>query len=263
MTSQRTRKRTKGGIILNNINWNELREEYIRGGITQGELAERYGISAGSLRRRAAAEGWCAMRRSRESGSQEDAAAVSARVSRHLALTDRVLEIIARALEDEEELYRHVEFVKSSSGSEFICERQQAIDEERTGRIVKIMGELFEQQRMILGIHEYKDELTAAKLEQEERLAMSKLAQDERLTMSKLSQDERLTGNKLAQDERITESKLRCQTDLAQRQNVLAERKLELELLKLEGGTGGTDPGADGFLAALGLAGDDVIHEQP
>ena len=25
------------------INWNELREEYIRGGITQGALAERYG----------------------------------------------------------------------------------------------------------------------------------------------------------------------------------------------------------------------------
>lgn len=237
---------------MSNINWNELREEYIRGGITQGALAERYGIPAGSLRRRAAAEGWRAMRKSRESGLQEDPAAVSARVARQLALTDRMLEILARALEDDDELYRHVEFAKSTSGSEYFCERLQAIDEERAGRMVRLMGELFEQQRIILGIHDYKDELTAAKLEQDERMSANKLAQDERLTLSKLAQDERLNA-----------SKLEYQTALAERQNSIAERKLELELFKLEGGTGAPDPEADGFLAALGLNGDEAIYEQP
>ena len=215
---------------MNNINWNELREEYIRGGITQGALAERYGIPAGSLRRRAAAEGWRAMRKSRESGQQEDPAAVSARAARQLALTDRMLEILTNALEDDDELYRHVEFSKSTSGGEFYCERLQAIDEERAARIVRLMGELFEQQRIILGVHEYKDELTAAKL---------------------------------AQDERFNFSKLEYQTALAERQNSIAERKLELELFKLEGGAGTPDPAADGFLAALGLTGDEPLYEQP
>jgi len=237
---------------MSNINWNELREEYIRGGITQGALAERYGIPAGSLRRRAAAEGWCTMRKSRESGLQEDPAAVSARVARQLALTDRVLELLTRALEDDGELYRHVEFAKSTSGSEFHCGQLQALDEERAGRIVKLMGELFEQQRIILGIHDYKDELAAAKL-----------AQDERLTMSKLAQDERLSSGKLEQDERLTMSKLEYQTNLAERQNSIAERKLELELIKLEGGAGAPDPGADGFLAALGMTGAEALYEQP
>jgi len=205
------------------INWNELREEYIRGGITQGALAERYGIPAGSLRRRAAAEGWRAMRKSRESGLQEDSAAISARVARQLALTDRMMELLGRALEDDDELFRHVEFAKSTSGSEYYCQRLQSIDEERAGRMVRLMGELFEQQRIILGIHEYKDELSAAKLEQDERLALSKL----------------------------------------EYQNSLAERKLELELFKLEGSCGDIDPQADGFLAALGMTGDEPIHDQP
>ncbi len=211
------------------INWNELREEYIRGGITQGALAERYGIPAGSLRRRAAAEGWRAMRKSRESGLQEDSAAISARVARQLALTDRMVELLGRALEDDDELYRHVEFAKSTSGSEYHCQRLQSIDEERAGRMVKIMGELFEQQRIILGIHEYKDELSAAKLEQDERLALSKLE---------------------------------YQNTLAERQNSLAERKLELELFKLEGSCTEIDPQADGFLAALGMTGDEPIHDR-
>lgn len=216
------------------INWNELREEYIRGGITQSALAERYGIPVGSLRRRAAAEGWCAMRRSRESGLQEDNSAVSARVARQLALTDRMVELLTRALEDDDELYRHVDFARSTSGSEYHCQRLQSINEDRAARMVKLMGELFEQQRIILGIHEYKDELSAAKLEQDERLTMSKLAQDERLTASKLEY-----------------------------QNALAERKLELEMFKLEGSCGGTDIPDDGFLAALGLMGDEPVHDRP
>jgi len=120
---------------MKNIDWNRLREEYVRGGITQGELAERYGIPAGSLRRRAAAEGWRAMRTSRETGMQEAPAAVAARVSRQLALTDRMLELLTNALADDDELYRHVEFAKSTAGSEFFCERLSAFAEERAARI--------------------------------------------------------------------------------------------------------------------------------
>lgn len=212
---------------MNTVNWHLLREEYLQGGVTQSELARRHGVPVGSLRRRAAAEGWCSMRKSRESGLQEDTPAVSSRVAAQLALTDRMVTILTRALEDDAELYRHV---KSTSGGDFSCEQLPALDEERAGRIVKLMGELFEQQRIILGKHEYKDELSAAKL---------------------------------AQDERLANSKLDYQNALAERQNSLAERKLELELLKLEGLSGGTDPEADGFLAALGMTGDESLYEQP
>ncbi len=204
------------------INWNDIREEYIRGGITQGALADKYGIPAGSLRRRAAAEGWRTARKARECSSHESSA-VSSRIDRQLALTDRMLELISKSLEDGDQLYRHVDFVKSTSGPEYVCQRLDAFDEERAGRLVRLMSELFEQQRIILGIHEYKDELTAAKLEQ-----------DERLTMTKLNH-----------------------------QTTLAERKLELELYKIDGGSDAVDPAADGFLAALGITEDVAVYEQP
>lgn len=211
-------------------NWNQIREDYLRGGITQGALAEKYGIPAGSLRRRAAAEGWREARKAREYDTRPDSAQTAARVARQLALTDRLLDVISRALEDDDELYRHVEYAKGSEGYDFACKRLDAIDEERTGRIVKLAGELIGLQRMILGIHDYKDELTAAKLEQ-----------DERLTISKLDRQEAI----------------------AERQNSIAERKLELELYKLEGSDKEIDPAADGFLAALGLAEDVTLYEQP
>ncbi len=211
-------------------NWNQIREEYLRGGITQGALAEKHGIPAGSLRRRAAAEGWTEARKAREYDTRPDSAQTAARVARQLALTDRLMDIVSRALEDEDELYLHVEYAKGSGGYNYDCQKLAALDEERTGRFVKLAAELIDLQRTILGIHDYKDELTAAKLEQ-----------DERLTLSKLDR----------------------QAVIAERQNSIAERKLELELYKLEGAEKETDPAADGFLAALGLAEDVSLYEQP
>lgn len=203
--------------------WNEIREEYILGGVTQKALADRHGISVASLRRRAAEEGWTGKRATLSAGRTDAQAAADVRRTRQLALTDRLLAAVSRALEDEDELYRHVEFAKSTSGSEFICERLQALDEERLARYVRLTTELFEQQRIILGIHDYRDELSAAKLEQDERLTLDKL----------------------------------------ERQTELANRKLELELIKLEGASG-TQDDSDGFLAALGLESEDKgEYERP
>lgn len=45
----------KGGIT---VDWNTLKAEYIAGGISYRELAEKYGVSQSTLRQRAAREKW-------------------------------------------------------------------------------------------------------------------------------------------------------------------------------------------------------------
>lgn len=46
---------TKGGIT---VDWNTLKAEYIAGGVSYRELAEKYGVSQSTLRQRAAREKW-------------------------------------------------------------------------------------------------------------------------------------------------------------------------------------------------------------
>lgn len=79
-------------------NWNEIKAEYVRGGITQKALAEKHGVSAGTLRHKAAAEGWRAQRQLQESG-QITRAEISDRKTKQLELIDRALDIIADAFE--------------------------------------------------------------------------------------------------------------------------------------------------------------------
>ena len=40
------------------MNWRKIKAEYIAGGISQRKLAEKYGVSASNLMRRASREGW-------------------------------------------------------------------------------------------------------------------------------------------------------------------------------------------------------------
>ncbi|MBQ4313315.1 MAG: hypothetical protein IJC18_03795 [Clostridia bacterium] len=156
--------------------WSEIREQYARGGITQHELAEKYDVPLGSLRRRAAKEGWSRLREQRRSSTTtSDSSAKHTRISMQLAVTDRLLEIIAGALEKEDELYYHVAFAKSSDGSEFVAQRLPMLNDERLGRIVKALSDIFTLQRMVLGIHDYKDELSALKIEKDSHLASRKL----------------------------------------------------------------------------------------
>ena len=189
--------------------WKEARERYAEGGMTQAELAKELQLPLGTLRRRAAQEQWSKLR---SAGHEGGVSARKMRMNRQLSLTDRMLDIIETALNDEDELFGHVEFCKSTSGSEFICERLRFLNDERFARLVKTAADVFELQRNVLEIHDYKDEVSAQK-------------------------------NKM--DVQLAENKLRQQTELA-------ERKLELELLKLERSQE-TGCAQDDFLFALGL----------
>ncbi len=202
--------------------WREARDCYTKGGITQKELAEKFGLSVSSLRKRAAAEKWSELKRAQtEAGFRVDAPVRGMRVSRQLRMTDRMLDIVENALNSEDELFGWVEFWKSTAGGEFACERLRFLNDERFGRLIRTAADIFELQRTVLEIHEYKDEVSAQKYKNDAQLAQSKLKQ----------------------------------------QTELAERRLELELLKLERNQDtGCEP--DGFLSALGLADGEEENEQ-
>lgn len=44
-------------------NWKKIKAEYIKGGISQQKLADKYGIPYGTLHRRVLLEGWSEKRR--------------------------------------------------------------------------------------------------------------------------------------------------------------------------------------------------------
>ena len=53
----------KGGIaVVDGINWNEIKAEYIAGGTTYSELAAKFNISHSTLRKKAAKEQWSEQR---------------------------------------------------------------------------------------------------------------------------------------------------------------------------------------------------------
>ncbi len=167
--------------------WSQARERYIKGGITQHELSRLYGLPLGSLRKRASAEGWSAQRSGRASGDATgDPSAKNLRIARQLELTDKLMEIIERAIGDEDELYGWVEFWKTTSTGEFVAERLKYLNDERLGRLIKAAGDVFGLQREVLGIHDYRDELSARKLESDADIARSKLLQQAQIAGRKL-----------------------------------------------------------------------------
>ena len=52
-------------------NWKKIKAEYIRGGISQQKLADKYGVSLSTIERRAQLEKWTELRRAREGKAAE------------------------------------------------------------------------------------------------------------------------------------------------------------------------------------------------
>ena len=53
------------------VNWRKIKAEYIAGGISQSKLAEKHGIAAGTLRKRAFEEQWGAKRKATEAETEQ------------------------------------------------------------------------------------------------------------------------------------------------------------------------------------------------
>lgn len=175
--------------------WTEAKEHYISGGITQRELSQMYELPLGAVRKRASQEGWVRMRGERLKSEEKASSPAESRAERQLALTDRLMDIIEAFFNSDDELFSWTEVRKSGSESCFVTERLQQLNDARAARMVKLAEEVIDLQRRIMGIPDYRDELSARKLHS---------------------------------DSEFADRKLRQQTELA-------SRKLELEFLKLEG----------------------------
>lgn len=143
-------------------NWSRIKKAYIAGEGSLGQLAERFGLSYETVRRRAAKEKWKAQRT-----GWSDPAIV---LERQMSITSRLLDIVGTALDDPDEPYLWIEPVKSASGG-FSAERLQALNENRLSKLVRLLADIFEMQYAALQIPRYKErhdaENAAKKLELE------------------------------------------------------------------------------------------------
>ena len=89
--------------------WVKIRADYVSGGVSYSELAERHGVPLGSIKRHAAQEGWAAQRTEAESNRyqksvrkviERKAEHEADRLTRILALSDTLLEKAERAAKE-------------------------------------------------------------------------------------------------------------------------------------------------------------------
>ncbi len=164
--------------------WKNARETYAQGGCTHRELSERFDLPLSTLRRKAAAEHWSRLRKQRSGvGSIDTQWSADVQQSSRLSLTDRLMAVLSRVLENDEELYSYAEPQKNGG---YLVERLSIINLDRLIKLTKLTADLFELQRTALGLHDYKDELSALKLEQDKELSSRKLEQELLLSTKKL-----------------------------------------------------------------------------
>lgn len=96
----------KGGFT---VDWNTLKAEYIAGGVSYRELAEKHGVSESTLRKRAAKEHWSELRNKAGTATEqkivdktaEDSANKAVELSTRIDdIADKLLDKIERAVDE-------------------------------------------------------------------------------------------------------------------------------------------------------------------
>lgn len=96
----------KGGI---SVDWNKLKAEYIAGGTSYRKLAEKYGVSESTLRKRAAKEHWSELRNKAgtkteqkiiEKTSEKSAKKAISKEQKINAIADKLLDKIEKAVDE-------------------------------------------------------------------------------------------------------------------------------------------------------------------
>ena len=122
--------------------------------------------SASIAKRRIKTESW----RSREQQRH---------LKRQLAVTDKLLDVVDKALADERELYRYIQSTKSAGAVETLCEERELLNEERLAKLVKALSDLIGIQHEILAVPLFKEkhdaDNTRAKLESDRDIALRKI----------------------------------------------------------------------------------------
>ena len=76
--------------------WNKIKEEYIRGGVSYRKLAEKYGVSFSTLRKVASKENWTDLRN--KAGAKRDSKIVESIASQEAKRVDKVNSIADKLL---------------------------------------------------------------------------------------------------------------------------------------------------------------------
>lgn len=112
--------------------WGKLENEYVSGRASYRELAKKYGLSASTIARHGSKDDWPSKRerfatkthaRAREKASAKKAAREAEAMSRVDRLAGRLMDELEKALDDGEQLYRHLD-KSPSAGLEEITLRK-------------------------------------------------------------------------------------------------------------------------------------------
>lgn len=95
------------------VDWVAIKAEYIATTISQRELAEKYGVSHSTIRRRCEKESWVAARERYERDvsakvAQKNANKEVNRLSRLIDATTKAIDVAMEAFEDEKQFNRHI-----------------------------------------------------------------------------------------------------------------------------------------------------------
>jgi Phage terminase small subunit len=158
------------------ISWVEIENEYVtdirRKPCTLEDLSKKYNIPLQTIKEYSARNNWTEKRsRHRTNVIQKTAEKtaemisddLSAVTARHFRVSDKLISIIERALEDEDELYKYVEKLRQGYGQgvfqeSIVVEVNDALNDAKLVNIVNSLEKLQKMQRQTLGILDAKDQ---------------------------------------------------------------------------------------------------------
>lgn len=166
----------KDATISEQISWVEIENEYVtdirKKPCTLKELAKKYNISISRIEKYAAENEWAEKRRKYADSVQKKTIEKTAEIisdelsvvtARHFRVSDKLLSIIEKALEDDNEFYKYVEKLRTGYGpGEFTesieTETLDALNETKLLEVVKAAEKIQKMQRQTLGILDAKDQ---------------------------------------------------------------------------------------------------------
>lgn len=157
------------------ISWIDIEKDYItdvrKKPSTLEEIAKKYNVSPSSVEKYANKNNWTSKRKEYAKKLQEKAIEKTANIIsndiatyklKHLNISDKILSEINAALEDESELYKYVEKLRTGYGpgqfnEEITTETLDTINDSKVVNLVNALEKLQKMQRQTLGVLDAKD----------------------------------------------------------------------------------------------------------
>lgn len=158
------------------ISWIEIENEYVtdirKKPCTLEDLSRKYGIAIGTIEKYSMENKWSEKRKKYKETIKQKTAEKAAEIisddlstvtARHFRVSDKLISIIEKALEDENELYKYVEKLRQGYGQgvfqeSIVVEVNDALNDGKLVNIVNSLEKLQKMQRQTLGILDAKDQ---------------------------------------------------------------------------------------------------------